>query len=312
VVDLSGVDNTFSGLADGAQDAITVINDGGTDTLIGTNFATTWNTTASNSGEAAVGAATPYHLAFTDFANLTGGSQSDDFVFSDGVGVTGTITGGGGADTLDFSNYSSGLTATISTGDTGSISSGSVGFNFSAVGSLVGGQGDDAFVFDDGATLSGSIDGSGGSDTLDFSSYLTGQSVTLTGLGSVGFDGTVSTITGGFSNISNFAGSTSGTDTLTGANLSNTWTLTSANAGDINGIFTFSNVENLVGGSQDDTFAFQPGASVSGQIDGQAGHDILDFSATATARAMTLTGTGPIDGFDGTVNGFGTGFLNID
>ena len=55
-------------------------------------------------------------LTFTAFANLTGGSGNDDFVFSNGKGVTGTIAGGGGTDQLDYTKYTTGVYVNLLTG----------------------------------------------------------------------------------------------------------------------------------------------------------------------------------------------------
>ena len=48
-------------------------------------------------------------------ANLTGGNVADKFVFSDGAAITGTINGGTGTDTLDYSNYTTAITANLQT-----------------------------------------------------------------------------------------------------------------------------------------------------------------------------------------------------
>jgi hypothetical protein len=48
--------------------------------------------------------------------NLTGGAGADTFVFADGAGVDGTIDGGGGTNTLDYSAYSSSVLVDLQTG----------------------------------------------------------------------------------------------------------------------------------------------------------------------------------------------------
>jgi Ca2+-binding RTX toxin-like protein len=68
-----------------------------------------------------------------------------------------------------------------------------------------------------------------------------------------------------------------GSDTLIGPNGDHTWEILDPNAGILNGMFTFSDVESLTGGSGDDTFYFKGDGSVSGIVDGGAGFDILDF-----------------------------------
>jgi hypothetical protein len=67
--------------------------------------------------------------------------------------------------------------------------------------------------------------------------------------------------------INNFVGG-GATDTLTGANVANTWTINAPDAGDVNGT-TFSSFENLTGGTSTDSFALS-GGTLSGSIDGGA------------------------------------------
>ncbi|GAB4300657.1 MAG: hypothetical protein Fur0025_40430 [Oscillatoriaceae cyanobacterium] len=72
-----------------------------------------------------------------------------------------------------------------------------------------------------------------------------------------------------------------GGSTLTGPNRNTTWTLTGANTGRLSGYtngLTFTNIENLTGGTASDKFVFNAGASLSGIIDGGPGIDSLDYS----------------------------------
>lgn len=83
-----GIAGTFHTLSGGA----------GQDTLAGPDTNNTWYITTQDSGQLS----TPTDLiTFTSFQSLVGGSQDDTFQFSDSVGLTGTLTGGAGADTLD-------------------------------------------------------------------------------------------------------------------------------------------------------------------------------------------------------------------
>ncbi len=153
---------------------------------------------------------------------LDGGTGADDFVFSNGDVLTGSIDGGAGSDTLDLSAYSTALIWTITGANAGTVGPVTGGFttmetldggaggntfniNSSTIMSLNGGEGADDYVFANGKILTGSIDGKGGSDTLDFSAYATAVNVTLTARGADGFNGTTSggtnPITGSFSNI---------------------------------------------------------------------------------------------------------------
>ncbi|VAX02614.1 hypothetical protein MNBD_GAMMA20-992, partial [hydrothermal vent metagenome] len=70
----------------------TLIGGGADNTLIGENIANTWTLTGQNDGNVA-------GVSFIDFANLTGGSGNDSFVLDNGS-LTGTLSGGGGTDSL--------------------------------------------------------------------------------------------------------------------------------------------------------------------------------------------------------------------
>jgi hypothetical protein len=83
-----------------------------------------------------------------------------------------------------------------------------------------------------------------------------------------------------------------GSDSLTGPDTTNTWDLTAANAGTLNGTTSFTGVQNLIGGPSDDVFAFTTNtAAVSGNIDGGAGLNTLDYSQRGTAVTVKLGGT---------------------
>ena len=71
-----------------------------------------------------------------------------------------------------------------------------------------------------------------------------------------------------------------------------------------NSLSTGANVvRNLIGGSGDDTFAFQNGVTLGGTLDGGAGSNTLDFSAYTTGLTIHLTGIGTTTGFQGNVPG---------
>jgi Ca2+-binding RTX toxin-like protein len=172
------------------------------DTLVGADRSNTWNITGDDAGHVN-GAAT---FSFSSIENLTGGGASDTFAFADGAGVSGTVHGGSGTDTLSFAGYAAGHGITVSV-DGAANNAGSVfnntgdSFTFSSVESLAGGAGDDTFVFIDGRTLSGALNGGGGSDTLDYSGNTTGVRVNLTSGAATGIGGPVSNVenaAGGF------------------------------------------------------------------------------------------------------------------
>ncbi|MFP6761993.1 MAG: hypothetical protein VB858_00195, partial [Planctomycetaceae bacterium] len=106
---------------------------------------------------------------------------------------------------------------------------------------------------------------------------------------------------------------TAGDDTLIGFNDDTVWTITNAfgpDSGNATGIH-FENIDNLIGGSGDDTFTLQNGVTFSGTVDGSAGTDQLNLSDLNAAQTVTLTAS-TANGFDGTSNGVTGGFFGID
>ena len=269
-----------------------------------------------------------FNVLASQTLNLNGGAGADDFVFSAGKVLTGSIDGGAGSDTLDLSAYTTALTWTITGVNSGNVGPVTGGFttmetldggsggntfdiNASTSMSLNGGSGADDYVFANGKILTGSIDGKGGSDTLDFSAYTTAVNVLLTALGGTdGFNGTTSggtnPITGGFNNIDVIAGTASGS--LTGINTAATWDL-GAGTYTSTHVLTFTGFSTLVagngtgdtfdidanvaytldGGTGADDFVFSNGKVLTGSIDGMGGSDTLDLSAYTTALTFNIT-----------------------
>jgi hypothetical protein len=71
----------------------------------------------------------------------------------------------------------------------------------------------------------------------------------------------------------------SGINTLNGPDSANTWQITGANAGALDGVVAFTSIQNLIGGSGNDVFAFNTGGSLAGTLDGGGGTNTLDYSA---------------------------------
>jgi hypothetical protein len=211
-------------------------NAAATNTLVGGNVNTTWNITGTNAGTISN---VNVFASFTSFQNLTGGSASNTFFLSDGVGVSGTINGGSsGNNQLNESAYTTpvsvDLTANTATGVGGGIANlqgfvggsaggntlngpaanttwiisftngGSLtgGFSFQAYQNLTGGAGDNTFAFfSPSGAISGLVTGGGGTNTLDYSAYTASVIVDLqTGQ---------ATATGSEANIVNVLGGTS-------------------------------------------------------------------------------------------------------
>ena len=275
-----------------------------------------------------------------DNDTLNGGAGNDIFRFElNAWGVDGiNELAGEGDDTMDFSPLSDDLdivlgSVTVTNGANKTthagnfienVTGGSRNDTFTVTGAQVvdldGGPGDDTFIFDDSATLTGTVSGSVGTDTLSFAPYSSGRNIGLTGLGSAdGFVGTATGLTGSFTNINALVGSAATSDMLTGMNAVSTFNLQPANLQYIStNALTFSGFETLLGGSAadtfeisgtqtfdllggagDDRFAFADNSQLRGSIDGQGGMDEIDFSSYTTARRIVLTGLGSQNGFAG-------------
>ncbi len=202
--------------------------------LIGANAPNLWLVAGVNSG-------TVGSVAFSGFENLTGGTGADTFRFQPSGLVTGVVDGGLGTDTMDYSLSISGVTVDLQrrlanslgifnaietvVGSalvdtlvgvdantvwtiTGGLAGRSGAVNFSAVETLQGGLGADTFRWNNGVVYLGSIDGGGGTNTLDYALYASGVTVDL-GLG------VSNTVGSSIANVSDVLGG-SGADQLTG------------------------------------------------------------------------------------------------
>ena len=268
-VDLSSGDATA--IAGGFAGLETLIGTGSAaDTLRGADDVNTWTLSGAGAGDVD-------GFAFSSIANLFGGSAGDAFDLTAGS-ITGDIDGGGGTDTLIAANASN--IWNITGLDTGTV--GGVGGTFSSVENLTGGSMDDAFVIDAGAGVTGDIDGRGGTDTVDFSAFASPLMVDLGGGTGTGF--------GSIASVESLIGGAA-SDVLLGGAGGNTWMITGADAGSVDGT-AFDSFEQLVAGDGGDGFIFADGASIAGSITGGSGTDALDFSAYSTSIAANLeTGT---------------------
>jgi len=163
IVDFLGIENLTGGAdADtyifeaGGSLYGTIDGGDGADSLEGADTNNTWEITALDAGAL-------NEQIYENIENLIGGDAQDIFVLGDGAGVTGTIDGGAGSDTLVGPD--SDTTWNITGGDAGSVAD----VEFTSVENLTGGAGADTFIFADGSFISGVLDGGGGINTLDYS-----------------------------------------------------------------------------------------------------------------------------------------------
>ena len=316
---------------DNAPNLEIVTGTSSTDTLVGTTGDDVFNILGTDN------AGSTGSLNFTSFEHLRGNSGNDQFVFADGLGVTGSVDGGLGSDTVDYSAYTTAVSVNFvtnlgtnidggvttvenATGGSGNDSLtgntlgntliGGLGNDVLTDGfgndSLDGGDGDDQYVLTPGSADIATD--SSGVDVLDFSNSAGPISINLD---SVSVQTVRATHTLQLSGVfENFIGTPLndsvtaidlgvprlldgrlGSDTFrTGANIANNWTVTAANQG-VLGNTNFTQIENLVGGNNDDTFVFANGASVAGSIDGggQAIRDTVNYGPATTALNISLS-----------------------
>jgi len=245
---------------------------------------------------------------------LTGGSGNDSFVFNNNINFNGTINGDSGSNTLDYSAYVSpnAIQATVGGLNSGTVLNG-VTTTFTGINTINGGAGNDTFTIGNTGSI-GALAGNGGTNTLSYSGDTRVVSVNLQ-------TGTATGVSS-YSNITNFIGddSTSGTNsTLTAANGTNVWAINAINAGNINSsAYTFSGFGNLAGNggvAGSDTFNFSGTGAVTGNITGAAaGTETLNYTGlTGTpTENVTLTAIGSNHGYNGTAGLIGGSFSNID
>jgi hypothetical protein len=216
---------------------------------------------------------------------VNGGSGGNAFVVTALPSTGVTLNGGSGINSLTGPNLVN--TWTVNGANSGVLDS-KIAFKFMS--SLVGGTLNDAFKFTAAGSISGTVNGGGGAaDRLDYSGN-GGVAITvnLQTLAAPQINGGAP---GGFSNINTLVGSTAA-DTLIGANVATTWLINSANGGKA-GAFVFAGIENLIGGTLNDTFKFTAAGSIAGTVNGGGGAtDRLDYSGNGgvaiTVNLQTL------------------------
>jgi len=150
---------TLSGGFSGVEEFVGGSSTG--DHITGDNQSRTWTINGSNAGYID----STSNFIFSDVEQITAGSAADTFKLLAGASVSTGINGGEGSDIMDLSQQSIGVTVTITGADIGTVA----GQSFTDVESVKGSQGNDTFAINDTASLTGTIDGQAGSDTLNYS-----------------------------------------------------------------------------------------------------------------------------------------------
>ncbi len=222
-------------------------------------------------------------------SSFVGTPFSDTMVGANNNNAWTVTTNGGSVDGLSFVSFENwqGGTATdtlrgtnaATVWDVDGLNAGTLnGFRFTSMETLVGGSDVDRFRMFPGSQVSGIVQGGGGIDVLDWSAY--GSSV------NVNLDNSSTSNVASFASVMELIGS-SQSDTLTGANNANTWLLSTAQGGSVDGV-AFSQFESLVGGSAVDTFRPSPVVAFTGTVLGGAGLDKLDYAAFAAPVIVDL------------------------
>lgn len=319
--------NTYTFMTSGGDNITVTSDDSGTATGTGTNVVT-------------IGAA---DLNITNL-QIDLGDGADSIVLSSLADPV-TVTGGAGVDTLTSGNTdsifsigatlvvnTSGQNATFSSFDTVSGGTGKDQFSVTAANSLslAGGAGDDKFTVASGVTLTGSIDGTSGSDSLTLATA--NSTVVLTASDANGVTagaGGVTGVSGGFSHIDTLNTTGGGVETLTGRTATNAWDVDAGTVNDGTATLTYTGVDSLVGGGGADTFSLSANATAS--IAGGAGDDTLSIAANilltgsfdgtsgtndnvsvATDATLATLTSGAAGGFSGTITGVTGTFANVD
>jgi hypothetical protein len=208
--------------AQGITGALTLTNSSGPDNSI------TVDDTADTTGQNVVlntaganGTITGMSPALITFANgstsdltLNGGSGGNTFTVTQTLVPT-SINGGGNDTLIGPNQFDTFAINDINAGTMTPAASSPTNFPFpvkyNAIANLTGGSATDVFQFDEGALLTGNIDGGGGFNWLDYSAIVTTSiQVNLT-------DGIAAGVDGSVINVRNVIGSNIGGDTLIGS-----------------------------------------------------------------------------------------------
>ena len=311
-----GFDGTEGSLGGGFRNITRITGSPQADTLTGRNAAASWSINGSNTyssgfrtlGFSAIETLTGgtlvdiFHIVGTQTINLQGGPGDDIFDLASGASFTGSIDGQGGTDQLSYPTWTTPVVVDLGNGTATGIHGA-----FSSIESVSGGSGNDILT---GSSAADILIGGAGNDTLN------GGAGNDTLIGGAGNDTYLFSDGWGVDTV--IENANAGSDTLDFSSATkallfqlNNGVTVSDGAGNSVAQSGGLNVENLVGGSADDTFTFSESAYLNGSVNGQGGYNTLDYTACTTSRSFTLTSPGSLVGFAGTANSMSAGFDNI-
>ncbi len=255
--DAGGFSGNYSGGASGSFSGVDVIVGNGGD-LTGASYVASWGITGDNAGTYSANAQT---LSFSTIATLIGGAQADTFASTGDALFAGTIQGGVGTDTLDYSSHTTGRVYTVSASNGGDVG----GNPFTSIEGVKTGAGDDTFLLLSAGRVTGAINAGGGTNLLDYTGRTSAVRVNLA-LGTA-------TSTGGVSGFVNVTGG-SGNDVLFGDGSANV-----LQGGDGNDILSGMGGDDALSGGDGRDLLF--GGAGSDALDGGADDDIVVGDTTS-------------------------------
>ncbi|MEQ1825436.1 MAG: LamG-like jellyroll fold domain-containing protein, partial [Pirellula sp.] len=255
----------------------------GVDDVIETNSSTDLNDILDMSGvNAALNTTlTAQGLAMTAGANVINGGRDASNNIVQVAGIE-RVIGGSAMDSFV-------VQATIGTGNVnnwtlqgknrGNINS---AFQFEGFENLTGGDQDDRFVVQSNGSSTGTLNGMGGNDTLDYSTFVGSPVV-------INRQTRVANQIAQFLNMEVFRGGTGTSDVLIGRKVVAEWNITAVNDGNVLDAastvpVSFFGFENVTGGDSNDTFNVAANGRLTGKLLGTftAGHgdtDKVDFAS---------------------------------
>jgi Ca2+-binding RTX toxin-like protein len=257
------------------NDSITESAGGGNDTA---DFSTVSTPLLFSIGPNTISDTTASATLSSAIENISSGSADDRFIFQDNAQIAGTISGGAGIDTLDYSPHTSAVAANLATAlATGSA--GATGFE-----RLIGGPGNDNLT---GNAESNTLTGNGGDDAL---------------AGAGGADTYLFADAWGNDTLTESPSADTDTADLSAVTSSLSITIATGQITDgVNSLAQSNGVENILAGAGNDVVLFADGASLGGTLFGGGGVNRLDYSSRTddlTVNLLAATATGALGAQD--------------